>query len=340
MLPLTNLENRGNTCWAAATVQALRALKSFVRGSGTNTVFGKAIVGGVLSDSLVPHVFRWTRACLKNNEGKGHRPADPAEFLVELFDRDDVKSKCFESKRVRRFECQTCRHVRTVESEEKMLIVNVLMDGPNPVQRAVDQEFGYVEQQRPKRLPSVPTVPSLPKRRRLPVGSMAIYKRGFAGPNGYAEDETKEVQTQQLPDDEVWWRCDDGSVVEVSLGNNTPYVLFYEERDTAVKKHESSLRAKEASSQQKNGYQVMELDCDEGKCLGTKQPHTVYVETYEVGSVLAVHVACPRMMNVQHLERTLLTKSEAGGEGMKAYDLRSFIDRVGDCHYVAYVRKK
>ena len=144
------------------------------------------------------------------------------------------------------------------------------------------------------------------------------------------------------PDGERWWRCDDGIVQEVVLTTATPYVLFYEERAaiTAAKAEGSVVapgadRAGDAAPARR---QVLGLDCDAGRCGGTRQPHAVFVEAYEVGEVLAVHVACPRAMHMGHVERTLRVESAAGSE--KAYDLQSFIAAVGGCHYVAYTRKR
>ena len=83
-------------------------------------------------------------------------------------------------------------------------------------------------------------------------------------------------------------------------------------------------------------YQTLSLDCDEGKCQGARREHTVFVESYELGSNLVIHLACPRPMDMRHVERTLVTKSDTRA---KSYVLRSFIARVGGCHYVAYTRK-
>lgn len=357
MVPLTNLENRGNTCWASATVQALRPLRCFAKHCNTNSVFGKAVASGTLSDTLVPHLFKWTRNCLKNNEGKGHRPADCAEFLVELFDRKDVNSKCFQSNRVKKYECQTCHHIRRVKTEEKMLIINALPNGPSPLQKAVDAEFGY-PCATPEITPYAPAVPVFPETpvlsppRDAQPGSMSVYNNGFAGPAGAhgAMSAEQARDAEQSKRTETWYRCDDGRINEVYLDTATPYVLFYEERGGAVKLGESTAKTTSAGdgapAQDGEGkFPIFSLDCDEGKCLGTKQPHTAYVETYEIGSVLAVHVACPRLMSMRFVERTLLTRASESSDdpadqtGMKAYDLRSFISRVGGCHYIAYTKK-
>ena len=368
MEPLYGLDNRGNTCWCAATCQALRALRCAGRLAAPRSLFTRAMTQPALEDALIPHLFRWGRECLKNQEGTGHRPADPAEFLVELQDRDDMDTACFESDRVQCYTCQTCGHVRRETTQEKMLILPSLPAGAAPVRAAVDLAFGYLKDDAhganeaalrppgppgpPPALSAVPFVPAMRPPPPLPVGvpggalplSMSEYGRRFAGPEGLSVPRRPSPhRVGDGPDGERWWRCDDGIVQEVVLTTATPYVLFYEERAaiTAAKAEEGSVAAPDADRAGDAAparRQILGLDCDAGRCGGTRQPHAVFVEAYEVGEVLAVHVACPRAMHMGHVERTLRVESAAGSE--KAYDLQSFIAAVGGCHYVAYTRKR
>ena len=275
---------------------------------------------GELPDTFVPHLFRWCRQQLKQAEGQGHRPADPAEFLVELLDTNDaqVDTACFESERVKRYECQTCGHVRRETTQETMLILPMLHDGASPVRRAVDLEFGYL---RPANDPEVERV------------------SGHTKSSGSAEQERDALRRNH---DETWWRCDDGSVQEVVLTSATPYVLFYEELEDldTVKPTRTANAPKTPQGPPTPAvpvqFPIMALDCDEGKCQGARRDHTVYVESYELGTNLVIHLACPRLMDMSHVERTLITRSDTTS---KSYVLRSFIARVGGCHYVAYTRK-
>ena len=103
--PLLTLHNRGNTCWAASVIQALRCLAAAPRmckHTPAAVPLRKALcdADGV-PDAVVPHLFLWARQCLKNQEGCGHRPADPAEWLMELCDRaQDADTQMFDAKRV------------------------------------------------------------------------------------------------------------------------------------------------------------------------------------------------------------------------------------------------
>ena len=341
VVPLHGLTNRGNTCWASACVQSMRGLPGFRRKccAGKQTPFARAMAPGELPDTLVPHLFRWCRSQLKHAEGQGHRQADPAELLVELLDTSgtDVDTTCFESQRVKRYECQECGHVRRVTTQETMLILPMLPEGVAPVRRAVDLEFGYLKP---------------------PAPADAVDLRGGAAPPSveHAEYECDRdaAWAETNTTKERWWRCDDGYVQEVMLSSATPYVLFYEEVDEEDDDAADMELEDEEEEEDDDAhldsppapaaavpatpvqYQTLPLDCDEGKCQGARREHTVFVESYELGSNLVIHLACPRPMDMRHVERTLVTKSDTRA---KSYVLRSFIARVGGCHYVAYTRK-
>ena len=139
--------------------------------------------------------------------------------------------------------------------------------------------------------------------------------------------------------------CDDGSVTRVRLTTATPYVLFYQERDGIVNmgEYEMSESADDAQTETtKRAPQQRHLDCDEGRCAGARQPHSMCVETYGVGEVLAIQIVHPKRVHMGRVERTLLTQSSKSSDdpkdqtGLKAYDLVSFVSRVGGAHYVCY----
>jgi len=356
LAPLKSLHNRGNTCWAASAVQALRALGRFVRVCDKNSLLGTAVGGTQLKDALVPPLFTWCRACLKNEEGSGFRQADPSELLMELFDRKDVNTACFENKRTTHYQCLNCKHERRVNSTEKMLIVTSLPSGSCPLQRAVDMEFGYLADTSPRpgaratlaasETEPPPTVlgPTAP-----PPASMSAYNRGFAGPSiksASASDArgARDARDTGAPRGESWWRCDDGDIRTVRLTTATPYVLFYQEREGIVQmgEFETNGDAGESVGAAERRAQKQNLDCDEGVCNGTRQPHSKCVETYGIGEVLAIQVVFPKRMHMGQVERTLLTRSDESSDnpsdqtGLKAYDLISFISRVGGAHYVCY----
>ena len=373
LAPLRCLHNRGNTCWAASVLQALRALHRFVKSCDKNSLLGMAVGEPELREEMVAPLFTWCRACLKNEEGSGFRQADPSELLMELFDRKDVNTACFENKRTTYYKCLTCNHERRVNSKEKLLIVTTLPSGRCPVQRAVDLEFGYLEAKQspfvegkavvpaseppplalgPQAMPSS-TVPAYPP---APPASMSEYNRGFAGPGGQAvsaseardASEAREASEASAavgaPQGESWWRCDDGAVQSVRLTTATPYVLFYQERDGFVEMGEFEMNstADEAARVHQQLTQRQDLDCDDGACQGSRQPHSTCVETYGIGEVLAIQVVFPKRMHMANVERTLLTRSSESSDdpkdqtGLKAYDLVSFVSRVGGAHYVAY----
>ena len=304
--PLSGLRNHGNTCWAAATLQCLRSLPALREACPANTPLGRMLNADAVGVDVVADFFAWCQSCLKNNEGKRGRPADPAEFLVELLDRDDVPSGCFGNKKTSLISCETCKHTRKTCAEEKMLILTTLPRGPSPIRRAVDKEFGFSQ----------------------------------------ANTSGEPVQQPKISG-EVWIECNDAQLIErddPEMISGSPYVIFYHERGVPVTMGESSAASSEEVGQSPG--HPRELDCDAGKCLGTKQPHVVRVESYEMGPVLAVHVACPpKNMHMGYVERTLLTRSTepsddpADQTGFKAYDLVSFISRVGGCHYVAFRKK-
>ena len=164
--PLRSLHNRGNTCWAASVLQALRALRRFVGSINKNSLLGVAVGEPEMREDMVPALFTWCRACLKNEEGSGFRQADPSELLMELFDRKDVNTACFENKRTTHYQCLTCGHERRDESTEKMLIITSLPSGSRPVQRAVDMEFGYDASTPSPFVGSAPGAPEPPEPRR------------------------------------------------------------------------------------------------------------------------------------------------------------------------------
>jgi hypothetical protein len=363
MQPLLNLHNRGNTCWAASAVQALRGLKTARRMCTPSTcdLFRKALCDAKgVPDAVVPHLFVWARQILKNQEGCGHRPADPAEWFVELCDREqDANTRMFEAKRVKRYECLQCGHVRHVENEEKVLILPCLQDGATPVQTAVDLEFGY---QRP--IPSTP--PVIPPPVLSPSDAFANSQKGTSPATspgtppvypggapplpmsyseynqGFGRPVPASVHSVDVVPGETWWRCDDGQVVEVTVDRATPYLLFYEERATPA----SAAEAQQGGAGQtaEGTCQILPLDCDHGKCGGVRQRHTAYVSSYEMNSVLAVQIACPQLMSMRNVERTLYTGASPSADNpegeYRAYDLKSFVSRVSGCHYVAYIKHK
>jgi hypothetical protein len=338
-----------------------------VKSCNKNSLLGVAVGEPELREEMVPPLFTWCRACLKNEEGSGFRQADPSELLMELFDRKDVNTACFENKRTTYYKCLACNHERRVDSKEKMLIVTTLPSGRCPVQRAVDVEFGYVEAKQspfvegkavvpaseppplalgPQAAPS-PAVPTYPP---APPASMSEYNRGFAGPGGQAvsaseaRDASDARSAVAAPRGESWWRCDDGDVQSVRLTTATPYVLFYQERDGFVEMGEFEMNstADESAGVNQQLTQRRDLDCDDGACQGSRQPHSTCVETYGIGEVLAIQVVFPKRMHMTNVERTLLTRSSESSDdpkdqtGLKAYDLVSFVSRVGGSHYVAY----
>ena len=345
--PLRSLHNRGNTCWAASVLQALRALRRFVGSINKNSLLGVAVGEPEMREEMVPALFTWCRACLKNEEGSGFRQADPSELLMELFDRKDVNTACFENKRTTHFQCLTCGHERRDESTEKMLIITSLPSGSRPVQRAVDMEFGYDASTPSPFVGSAPVAPeppplalgpAAPSATSAPPTTMTAYNQGFAGPT------TRSMSASDARDArKSWWRCDDGDVQEVRLTTATPYVLFYQERDGFVQMGEfeadddETMEASEARRTQR-----LDLDCDDGACAGARQPHSKCVETYGIGEVLAIQVVFPKRIHMANVERTLLTCSSEFSDdprnqtGLKAYDLVSFISRVGGAHYVCY----
>lgn len=361
LAPLRCLQNRGNTCWAASVLQALRGLHRFVKSCNKNSLLGVAVGEPELREEMVPPLFTWCRACLKNEEGSGFRQADPSELLMELFDRKDVNTACFENKRTTYYKCLTCSHERRVESKEKMLIITSLLSGSRPVQQAVNAEFGYVEAKQspfvggeavfpgsepppltlgPQAAPS-PAVPTYPP---APPTSMSEYNKGFAGPGGQAVSASDARDAVGAPQGESWWRCDDGDVQSVRLTTATPYVLFYQERDGFVEmgEFETNSTSDELAGVDEHLMQRRDLDCDNGACQGSRQPHSTCVETYGIGEVLAIQVVFPKRIHMANVERTLLTRSSESSDdpkdqtGLKAYDLVSFVSRVGGAHYVAY----
>ena len=372
--PLRSLHNRGNTCWAASVLQALRALRRFVGSINKNSLLGVAVGEPEMREDMVPALFTWCRACLKNEEGSGFRQADPSELLMELFDRKDVNTACFENKRTTHYQCLTCGHERRDESTEKMLIITSLPSGSRPVQRAVDMEFGYdastpspfvgsapgaPEPPEPPPLalgpaapsapsassaplaPSAPSAPLAPSAPSAPPTTMSAYNQGFAGPTTQSMS-AADARDARDARGKSWWRCDDGDVQEVRLTTATPYVLFYQERDGFVQMGEFEADDETMEASEARRTQRLDLDCDDGACAGARQPHSKCVETYGIGEVLAIQVVFPKRIHMANVERTLLTCSSDSSDdprnqtGLKAYDLVSFISRVGGAHYVCY----
>lgn len=352
--PLSNLHNRGNTCYIASVVQALRSLHRFARKCDDKSPLGLAVTLPEIRDEMVPALYKWCRSCLKNNEGKGFRQADPSELLMELFDRKDVDTACFENTRVAYKECLTCSHVRRANSKEKMLIVTTLPSGNWPIQRAVDREFGYAVEDTTAEHSSVsPLSPLSPP---PPPMSMSQYKSNYSGPNKRMRESASDARDREYEAPvrrESWWRCDDGAVQEVKLTTAVPYVLFYQERDGIVRmgEFETSEDVVNGAEHSRNSavaspkVHCQELDCDEGKCSGAKRPHKSCVETYEIGEVLAIQIVFPKRLHMSRVERTLLTRTSETSDdpdnqtGLKAYDLVSFVSRVGGAHYVCYRKK-
>lgn len=345
LAPLQCLQNRGNTCWAASVLQALRGLRRFANSCSKNSLLGVAVGEPELRESMVAPLFTWCRACLKNEEGSGFRQADPSELLMELFDRKDVNTECFENKRTTLYKCLTCNHERRVDSKEKMLLLTSLLSGSRPVQRAVNAEFGYDTITPSPFAESAPVArepPPLALGPAAPPATMSAYNRGFAGPGSVSASDARDA-AGNAPRAESWWRCDDGDVQEVRLTTATPYVLFYQERDGFVQMGEFETDDDEAmESAETCKMQQFDLDCDEGACAGARQSHSKCVETYGIGEVLAIQVVFPKRMHMANVERTLVTRSSESSDdprnqtGLKAYDLVSFISRVGGAHYVCY----
>lgn len=320
--------NTGNTCYISSTIQCLHAVQSFREQCSSNNAFEKVVAKDFASREDIVAAYQWCRALMNI---KGASQEDPAELLCKLYDKDlnpGLNTSCFENMCTKRKRCTTCGHTTETSTTEKMLIVTSLPSGSSPVQRAVDAVFGFKRDVLEIQQPVLPAAQALsaPANTNAPPMAYRNFNRGFTGSSSFAANEPADT-----PSGEIWFRCDDESVVPVRLSNAQPYVLFYEERQTAIAAPPTS------ASSLPEKVQTLPLDCDEGACK-SKQVHETYVCSYEISTTLCVHVAVPRFQNMDLVERTLLAGCASGGQ--RAYDLVSFISRVGDNHYVGYVRKK
>lgn len=323
--------NTGNTCYISSTIQCLSAVRSFREQCRGDSELERVVLGKFARPAEllqgIGAAYQWCRQLMNIKRAS---PEDPAELLLKLFDNDlnpDMNTCCFENTRTKRKRCTQCNHVTETNSKEKMLIVTCLpAKGASPVQRAVDACFGFERQSVPA-APATRAAPAVP----LPVAdtnappmSFHNYNRGFAGPS------LPVPKTTPVCEDEIWYRCDDESVTPVRLSTCQPYLLFFEERQTAAA---ATSGAEESPPAQ---LQTLSLDCDDGACK-SKQAHETYVCSYDLSTALVIHIAVPQHRNMALVERTLMVGCEGG---KRAYDLVSFIARVGTNHYVAYVKKK
>jgi len=299
-LPLHNLENLGNTCWCASAIQALRGVRVFSELFPRTTLLGRVLNDDKVPAALVAGFYSWARTLLTATYDGS--PEDPAEFLVRLFDQKDVHEKLFASMRHKITCCERCHHVRASKSEECLFIIPYIPKCAKPLEKALYADFGY--------------------------------KIGYTSAEGLVDSYRDAVS----PKGERWWRCDDNIVTEVALTVATPYLLFYVERgaswsvdDEGVDEEEEILSYEQIKNtlehiDKKNN---LELDC-EGDCK-RKTPHSVFVNNYETGSAVIMHVSMPRRMNLGCVERTLF-QDKTG----QPFELSAIICRVGGSHYVCY----
>ena len=295
--------NTGNTCYISSTIQCLSAVRSFREQCHGDNNFERVVYGKYArpADLLrgIDAAYQW---CRKLMNIQGASPEDPAELLLKLFDEDlnpGMNTSCFENTRAKRKRCTQCNHVTETSSKEKMLIVTCLpAKGASPVQRAVDATFGFQRESVPA-APAAPQ-PSLPLAdTNAPPMSFHNYNCGFAGPSSPVH------KTTAVHENEIWFRCDDETVTPVRLSSCQPYVLFFEERLTAVP---ASSGVKESPPAQ---LSTLPLDCDEGACK-SKQAHETYVSSYDLSTALVIHIAVPQYMNMKTVERTLLVGCDGG----------------------------
>lgn len=305
--PLKNLDNLGNTCWCASAVQALRSVRVFAKQFPKTTLLGRVLNDETVSSTLVDAFYKWARSML--TESTNHSQEDPAEFLVQLFDRKDVSEAAFCSKRHKVACCSRCCHVRSFVSEESLLIVPYLPKAKKPLRKAIHSEFGF--------------------------------KVNMPNPQAESAESAAELRDAPPPIHERWWRCDDNIITEVKMTSAAPYLLFYAERNATL---EPSGYDSEASDEDSvptyedikdfisnvDSQSYLSMDC-EGDCK-KKTPHAVFVNSYETSSAVIVHVSIPRYMNLARLERVLF---ESDGE-CEPFDLVAIICRVGGSHYVCY----
>ena len=298
--PLTNMKNEDNSCWCASAIQALRSVRGFAGLLPSTTLLGRALNDDEVPDALVSATYKWARTLLPATY-KGS-PEDPAEFLVRLFEQQGVPGKLFHSTRHKIMCCARCHHVRAAKTEECLLIIPYIPKCAKPLEKAIYTDFGYdVKPQS-------------------------------------AETAVETYRDAVSPPGERWWRCDDASVEEVALSVATPYLLFYVERGATWSDEEESVdedgtptyeeikRTLTHTDPKKN----LNLDC-EGACK-KKTSHSVFVNNYETGSAVIVHVSVPRRMHMACIERTLFG-NEAGGA---PFELVAIVCRVGGSHYVCY----
>jgi len=278
----------------------------------------ESILGKALNQKKTPalELYKWCRECLHKGsaEGKDTDPEDPAEFLVTLFDEEQIPSQCFENTRTKTLQCSICHHERTMVDKEKILIVSQLNPFEcKPVQQAIYREFGYnIETYAP---PSIPA------------------------PQVSAEeavDTIRDAPTDQVGDQlgEMWWRCDDNRIQICSILKRTsmPYILFYTARDKRCEFPEESSKAPQIQSIAPRDS--VQIQC-EGSC-NQPQKHNIFVSNYETNKALIVHITCPQAMELGCLERTLLDNNQI------PYDLTAVLCKVsmaGNCHYITYRRQ-
>ena len=295
--PLYNLQNKGNTCWCASAIQALRSVRVFARLFPRTTLLGRVLNDDEVPDALVSAVYQWARSLLTATYAGS--PEDPAEFLVRLFDQKEVPGQLFTSTRHTITCCTRCHRVRASKSEECLFIIPYIPKCNKPLEKALYADFGYIVH-----------------------NQIVNTYRDAAAPVG-----------------ERWWRCDDDTVEEVALSVATPYLLFYVERGAVWSVEEESAEEDEQtpeyddikdSLRQTDPKNNLQLDCD-GACK-KKTPHSVFVNNYETGSAVIVHVSIPRRINMACIERTLF----AADADAEPFELAAIVCRVAASHYVCY----
>ena len=241
-----------------------------------------------MTDTELRRLYTQSRKIIK---AAATTPEDPAEFLVALFDTDGVSCKAFESVRTMVKCCEACGFVRTERLSECMMIIPRIPNTISPLQRALDREFGF----------------------HVSAGEARDFVPALGGIPG-----------------EKWWLCDDEVIKEVSLTSAAPYLLFYVERGAGtrsmkVDKEDTFADPEELDEETISMLlpavsQTQELDC-EGKCKGEKTKHSVFVGSYEASDVLIVHVQCPGIMPLDHVERTLFASEEEVNDNQAPFDL-------------------
>lgn len=332
--PLRGLFNDGNTCWCASAVQALRGVPSFAKQFSLKTLLGKALRQDAIDVATVKRLYSESRKVIHAGPST---PEDPAEFLITLFDKENICAKPFESSKAIAKQCCVCGHVRSETSKECMVIVPSIPACASPIQRALDIEFGF----------KVAAAPKIAN----PQSSTS-----------QSAEEAKDTETKSFlggVPGEKWWKCDDERVHDdVSLTSAAPYLLFYAERSVAnsfneneEEKYDSDDEMNETTEESSKAptaemlehllpdvNQIRTLDC-EGQCKGKRTKHRVFVYEYEASKALIVHVQCPRSMPLCHIERTLFASEGEEKDSSAAFDLQAMVCRVGMSHYVCYRRE-